>query len=302
MVNGLPDSPDSSSRLAPGRCLTFMKRFHQGGQRIVAMLSLVALAFTASAESLAQASPKPLTQAHSHNDYQQPRPLEDALAQGFCSVEADIFLVGEDLLVGHYKSDLKPGRTLQALYLEPLKKRVLANRGRVYAGGPTFHLLIDLKTESEPIYKRLKEVLKGYQDLLTRFDQDRTTLGAISITLSGDRPKQILLTENPRWAAYDGNLDDMGKGISVHQMPLVSANWAASFKWRGLGDFPEEERAKLAGFVAQAHKDKHRLRFWGAPDIEPAWRELQKAGVDLINTDHLPELARFLNASNPAAQ
>lgn len=302
MVNSLLGSLDSSSRLAPGRFLTVMKRFLQGRQRIAAILSLAALTFTASPDTLAQQASKPLPQAHSHNDYQQPRPLEDALAQGFCSVEADIFLVGEDLLVGHYKSDLKPGRTLQALYLEPLKKRVLANGGRVYPGGPTFHLLIDLKTDSEPIYKRLKEVLKGYQDLLTRFDQDRTTLAAISITLSGDRPKQILLTENPRWAAYDGNLDDMGKGINVHQMPLVSANWTASFKWRGLGDFPEEERIKLRGFVAQAHKDKHRLRFWGAPDMEPAWRELQKAGVDLINTDHLPELARFLNAANPPAQ
>jgi putative flavoprotein involved in K+ transport len=41
----------------------------------------------------------PLPNAHSHNDYLRPRPLLDALDQGFCGVEADVFLVDGDLLV-----------------------------------------------------------------------------------------------------------------------------------------------------------------------------------------------------------
>ena len=43
----------------------------------------------------------PLERAHSHNDYSRPRPLLDALDAGFCSVEADIFLVDGELLVAH---------------------------------------------------------------------------------------------------------------------------------------------------------------------------------------------------------
>ena len=39
------------------------------------------------------AEPTPLLHGHAHNDYLHPRPLLDALDQGFCSVEADIFLV-----------------------------------------------------------------------------------------------------------------------------------------------------------------------------------------------------------------
>ena len=41
----------------------------------------------------------PRPRAHSHNDYWRKRPLLDALECGFCSVEADIFQVGDQLLV-----------------------------------------------------------------------------------------------------------------------------------------------------------------------------------------------------------
>src|SRR5881227_2198600 len=66
----------------------------------------------------------PLTRVHAHNDYEHKRPLFDALDHGFCSVEADIFLVNGELLVGHAPWDLSPKRTLQKLYLDPLRERV----------------------------------------------------------------------------------------------------------------------------------------------------------------------------------
>src|SRR5437773_10344211 len=94
------------------------------------------------------APPAPLVHAHAHNDYEHKRPLLDALDHGFCSVEADVFLVEGDLLVGHTRKDLRPERTLEKLYLDPLRERVKANGGKVYAGGPTVFLLIDVKSEA----------------------------------------------------------------------------------------------------------------------------------------------------------
>ena len=76
----------------------------------------------------------PLRHAHAHNDYEHTRPLLDALDHGFCGVEADIYLVSGKLLVAHDRKDAKPERTLQALYLDPLRERVKANGGRVYPG------------------------------------------------------------------------------------------------------------------------------------------------------------------------
>jgi hypothetical protein len=113
------------------------------------------------------ASVKPLPQAHAHNDYEHARPLFDALDHGFCSVEADIWLTRDGLLIGHDRKDLKPGRTLQSLYLDPLRQRAQANGGRVYSGGPAFYLLIDVKTEAEATYAALDKVLAGYADILT---------------------------------------------------------------------------------------------------------------------------------------
>src|SRR3954449_8809162 len=78
--------------------------------------------------------PRPLWRAHAHNDYEHPRPLFDALDHRFGSVEADIFLVGDQLLIGHDATELDPSRTLESLYLDPLAARVKANHGRVYPG------------------------------------------------------------------------------------------------------------------------------------------------------------------------
>ena len=83
----------------------------------------IAFALALFAAPLSAADPKPLERAHAHNDYEHARPLLDALDQGFCSVEADIFLKDGQLLVAHTVLDLKPERTLQKLYLDPLRQR-----------------------------------------------------------------------------------------------------------------------------------------------------------------------------------
>src|SRR5215831_8197157 len=86
----------------------------------------------ALAASCLAAEPTPLIHTHAHNDYEHKRPLFDALEHGFCSVEADIYLVDGKLLVAHNPWQVKPNLTLQSLYLDPLRERVKKNGGRVY--------------------------------------------------------------------------------------------------------------------------------------------------------------------------
>ena len=66
----------------------------------------------------------PLPRAHAHNDYQHERPLLDALDHGFGSIEADIHLINGNLLVAHNRDEAQPDRTLQGLYLDPLRQRI----------------------------------------------------------------------------------------------------------------------------------------------------------------------------------
>lgn len=258
---------------------------------MTAKLTLL-LIFLAVASALAV---EPLPQAHAHNDYEHKRPLLDALAHGFCSVEADVYWTNGALLVAHDADKVDAKRTLQAMYLEPLRERVKQNGGRVYSNGPSLLLLIDFKTEAKSTYAGLRPVLEKYRDMLTAFTPSATRTGAVTIVLSGNRPIQAVASDRERFAAIDGRLPDMDEGPSPHLMPLISDNWTKHFQWRGQGALSQDERSRLDTLVARAHAQGRRIRFWAVPDTEAGWRVMREAGVDLINTDDLAGLQRFLN-------
>ncbi len=233
-----------------------------------------------------------LARAHSHNDYWRQRPLLDALECGFCSVEVDIFYQDGKLLVGHDLRELRPERTLQALYLDPLRERAKRYRGRIYPDAPFFYLLIDFKSAWEQTYDPLRKVLEAYDDLFTRYEGERRYERAVQAVLSGNRPPLSRLSaERVRFACYDGRLGDLGKSIPPHLMPWVSDNWMLQFRWQGRGVMPPEERDKLTRLVQQTQQQGYKLRFWATADIPPMWETLWEAGVPLIGTD-LPFLLR----------
>ncbi len=252
-----------------------------------------ALQFFASLST--QAQPAPLLHAHAHNDYEHARPLFDALDHGFGSVEADIYLIDGQLLVAHDRDKVKPERTLQALYLDPLLERVKKNGGHVYPGTTDFTLLIDVKTDAEKTYAVLRDVLKQYAEVLTVFRLDATEPKAITAIISGNRARDVMAAETLRYAALDGRLRDLDGNASSHLIPLISDNWQNAFKWRGTGPMPDDEKQKLKQTVARAHQQGRRIRFWATPDQPAFWRELQSAGVDLLNVDDLAGLQNFFN-------
>jgi hypothetical protein len=259
-------------------------------------LPVLALLMLLSAANQAT-GPRPLTRAHAHNDYEHARPLFDALDQGFCSVEADIHLIQGHLLVGHDPRELRPDRTLQSLYLDPLKKRIAENGGRVYRDGPTVTLMIDVKSDAAQSYTALKEALQPYAAMLTVFRGEQIEPGAVTIVISGNRDRATMTGEVVRLAALDGFFSDLDAKSppSASLVPWVSGPWKKSFTWKGQGDISPEELAKLKTMVAKAHAQKRLIRFWDAPDHVAAWKILYDAGVDLINTDDLTGLAKFLN-------
>ncbi len=240
---------------------------------------------------------RPLVRAHSHNDYAHSRPLLDALDHGFCSVEADIFLVDGQLLVAHDVKKTRSDRTLQALYLDPLRERARQNRGRVFRGGPELTLLIDLKTDWRTLYPALRATLTNYADMLTTFRDGRKQTRAVLVVISGDRSREMFAGETIRYAAFDGELADLDSNAPADLIPWISSPWGRTFQWRGDGEMPAAELARLRGIVARAHAQGRRIRFWGAPDRPEIWQVLHEAGVDLINTDKLAGLEMFLRAN-----
>ncbi len=249
---------------------------------------------TAGGIAAQSASVAPLKQAHAHNDYLHKRPLLDALDHGFTSVEADIFLVDGQLLVAHTQKELKPERTLQALYLDPLRQRVRAGGGHVYAGGGPFTLLVDIKSAGEPTYTALAKVLAEYSDIISAVRGGKVDPQAVDVVISGNRPIELMAAEAVRYGGYDGRMSDLDSNVATDLMPLVSDNWALQFKWRGKGPFADAERKKLDDAVSRAHAHGRRIRFWATPETPEAWDVLRQAGVDMINTDNLAGLEKFL--------
>ncbi len=254
------------------------------------------LLFVASTSESAEKPVMPLSQAHAHNDYHHARPLLDALDLGFCSVEADIHLVDGQLLVGHDRKDLVNGQTLEKLYLAPLRERIEQNRGSVFESRVPFTLLIDFKTAAKPTYVALGKRLANYQNILTEFTSTDVMPGAVTIIVSGNRPTDFMAAQSRRWAAVDGRLSDLGSSTPASLMPLISDRWTSHFKWKGRGDFPDEEKVKLHTMVQKAHAAGQRLRFWATADKPAMWQVLAEAKVDLIGTDDLSGLHKFLQA------
>jgi hypothetical protein len=256
-----------------------------------ATVALLALAPTAPAKA---ADVSPLANAHAHNDYGHKRPLFDALDHGFCSVEADIFLVDGSLLVAHNLKDVKPEKTLEALYLDPLLARVRENGGRVYRDGPPCMLLIDIKADGERTYEVLAERLAKYAEMLTVVRDGQLHPGAITVVISGDRATDRIRADKVRYVGIDGRMSDLDSDVPANLMPLVSDSWGSHFTWRGKEAMPAAEKEKLRSFVAKAHAKGRKIRFWAIPSNRAVWAELADADVDLINTDDLPGLEKYL--------
>lgn len=260
---------------------------------ILAVLLLAGLPCAASGDD-PPARVVPLRHAHAHNDYEHPRPLFDALDRGFNSVEADIYLVDDQLLIGHSRRDLRPERTLEKLYLDPLRERVRANRGRVYPDGPVVFLLIDVKTEAKTTYAALAKVLARYADILSVVRDGRFEPKAVTVVVSGNCDREGITAEKVRYAGIDGRPTDLDSTVPAHLMPWISGNWMLTFRWKGEGPLSEEERGKLRQMVQKAHQHGRLVRFWSTAEDPVVWKELRAAGVDLLNTDKLDELRRFL--------
>ncbi|MEQ1585712.1 MAG: hypothetical protein ABL895_07540 [Cyclobacteriaceae bacterium] len=228
--------------------------------------------------------------AHAHNDYEHVRPLKEALQNGFNSVEADVHLYKGELRVGHnFATDQSP--TLQELYLVPLDSLINANKGSVYAGAQQpFFLMIDLKTNGEETFRVLKNVLNKYEKLLCT-----EQACPVTIFLSGQRPLNTIVKEGAG-IGIDGRPDDLGKHYPVTLMPVISdtfKNWSA---WDGKNAMDEKDLQRIKALAQRVHAEGKKLRLWAIPDTETAWKVLLDGGVDLINTDHLPELNAFLTS------
>ena len=270
------------------------------------LLRLLTLFFCGLTSVSAQSAPgvsisiptEPILSGHSHNDYLRRTPLWDALSLGFISIEVDIHLVGGALLVGHDLEDLDPSKTLQSLYLDPLRDYVREHHGWVYPNQHSLNLLIDIKSDAQSTYEALLAVLTQYSEMFTTYSETQVQERAVSAIVSGNRPRELMMAEAVRIATYDGRIADLGDRIPANFISLISDDWKDHFSWRGGGSLSEADSRHLAHLVEQAHESGYRLRFWNIPtpwgrSVEKVWSQLLDAGVDLLSIDDVDAYRDF---------
>ncbi|KAF1938965.1 hypothetical protein EJ02DRAFT_353340 [Clathrospora elynae] len=161
---------------------------------------------------------------HSHNDYWRKVPLYDALRWGCTGVEADVWLLDDELYVGHHTNSLTQNRTLKSMYVDPLVKMLdhknevseFATSSSVKNGifdtepAQTLVLLVDFKNNGHEIFPVVSQHLttlreKGY---LTYFDGKFTIEGAITVVATGNAPFDLIIANTTyRDIFFDAPLD-----------------------------------------------------------------------------------------------
>lgn len=224
---------------------------------------------------------------HSHNDYEQAIPFYGAYHQQVGSIEADIYLKEGQLYVAHNPEDIKPDRTLEALYLKPLQEMVRKNKGTAYAQKEaSLTLLIDLKTDGNATLPVLVKTLASYPEI--------TGTSTIQLLISGSMPVPATWARYPAYIHFDGR---PGQGYTPEQFKrvgLISDSFQNYTKWNGKGRIVQPERDTIRSLIDSVHRLNKKIRFWETPDGVNSWKTLMHLGVDIMGTDDVVGLANYL--------
>lgn len=236
--------------------------------------------------------PRVRSYKHAHNDYEHPRPLFDALAANFESVEVDLFLNGDDIGVSHIGPPFKG--SLKSLYLEPMAQRV-RTRGAVGdpGTGGAFFLWLDLKQGDQKLLDLVAAQLAEYP-MLTRFeDEGAASTGAVTVIITGhDAGKKALASRpGPRPYARDSNSYSPMDPPADNRWGAYALSYPAFFSWNGQGPIPPAQQRQLENLVHGVHALGRQLRLYGCPETKAWWRAAKQAGVDFVGGDDLTGIA-----------
>lgn len=243
----------------------------------------------------------PLVAAYAHNDYENEHPLRDALRLGYRGIEADVFLVEGEIRVAHDRGGTRPGRTLQSLYLEPLRA-IAAECGRITSASEPFWMNVEIKEESRATYDTLCAVLAQYSDLLWVVEHGEERPGAVLVTLVGWHPPiDDLARESRRWV----HVQQQVVTRSMHFEPspvvrLVSLNYGKTIRWSGRAPMPSSAQGWLDALqFAKGSAPGRIARVYNVPPRAEIYRALYASGVDLIGTEDLEASERVLRGLAP---
>ncbi|TAQ90208.1 hypothetical protein B7494_g1506 [Chlorociboria aeruginascens] len=254
---------------------------------------------------------------HSHNDYWRDVPFYTALSVGAVSTEADVWLYGDKLYVGHEQGALTVNRTFESLYINPildvLKRQNPSNSSFLTSptyngvfdtsGGQTLYLFVDLKTDGPTTWPAVVKALQPLRSagFLSTVNGTTFTSGAVTVIGTGNTPLNLVQPITNRdyfWDAPIPTLNSTYSNITNLVSPIASTDFAANFGPVLGTSLNSTQLDLLRAQVETAHAKGIALRYWDQPGWPIStrngiWRQLTEEGVDLINADDVVAAAGF---------
>lgn len=222
---------------------------------------------------------------HVHNDYNQNIPFWKSLSCDANAIEIDVLLSKGSLYVAHNLEDIDKKRTLENLYLKPLKKSLDLYKNTQ----KELQLLIDIKTEGYKTLEAIIKQLKKYPKIITNKN--------ITIVISGNKPLSEDYPTYPDYIKFDyqNTLFPTDKKI-LSKIALISFDFKNYSVWNGKGKIILKEYKALKRIINKVHSIKKPIRFWATPDSKSSWKALFDLKVDFINTDYPFECTTYLKS------
>jgi len=252
-------------------------------------------------------------QIHSHNDYWRDVPLLTALSFGVKSVEADVWLVGKTLYVGHELAALTTERTFDSLYIQPLlsiiegqnpKSQFTVNQTSINgvfdtSSDTSLQLLVDMKTDGPSTLPFVWSALQPLRErgyLTTCVSNGTCTPAPVLVVGTGNTPLAGIQALSPRDVFFDAPLTGLNATFDITISPIASTDYQVAVGWSGIGSINETQLTAIQKLVADAHGLGIRARFWDTPGWPIAarnniWSTLMDNGADWLNADDLEAAA-----------
>ncbi|HEA79407.1 MAG TPA: alkaline phosphatase [Maribacter sp.] len=222
---------------------------------------------------------------HSHNDYKQNVPFWKAFGAEVQSIEVDVFYVDDKLMVGHELNEVEQDKTLERLYLYPLKEAIAL---KMVSGKP-IQLMVDVKTDA---YKTLDAIVTSIKEYPTIINNEN-----IKIIISGNRPAIEEYVNYPDYIYFDyQSLEPIEDAKTLDKIAMVSLSFKNYSEWNGKGRLTADDYNMVTAVIDKAHKLKKPFRFWATPDSKSAWKAFANMGVDFINTDMPNECVQYVSS------
>lgn len=169
---------------------------------------------------------------HSHNDYWRRVPLYEAIHYGCTGVEADVWLIEDELYVGHSYGSLTSNRTFRSLYVDPIVDILDKQNPSTRFANVTHHgvfdtdpgqsltLLVDFKTSGAALWPVVLQQLEALREknYLTYFDGTTVIPGPVTVVATGNAPSELVLANSThRDVFFDAPLSKLWEEPTEHK-------------------------------------------------------------------------------------